>query len=122
MAYRRPTVQELLATDEERANARTAAGAPGEGAAYGTGIGSILGGLAGAIPLLIPGAEELAPVTIPAGAAAGGALGGAVGGSIGNGAGGAADGKLTAAEALRQRKINALQLREQALASMLGTH
>lgn len=115
--YRYPTADELAPTEKERQAARTAAGAQQTGAAWGSGIGGVAGGALGALGLLVPGLGE---VTIPAGIAAGAGLGGAIGGSIGSGAAENADAVLSAGELARQKKVTALQLRQQALDRLEG--
>lgn len=113
-SYRYPTLDELQPTDEELAAQRKAAAAPGQDAAIGGGIGSVLGGAAGAL-LSIPSFGTLAPALIPAGIGVGSAIGGAAGGAVGNGEAQQAAELLDAAGLERQKKIEALKMRQAAL-------
>lgn len=114
---RYPTLDELAATEEEKAAARKVATAPGESQAVGGGIGTILGGALGALGIPL----GLGEVTIPLGASLGGAAGGAIGGSIGAGDADKAQAVLDEAEQARQRKLTEMQLRQQALDALKAT-
>lgn len=122
MARRNPYagVGDLLPSEQELEAQRRATAAPGESAAWGSGIGTLLGGVAGGL-LSIPSGGSLAPVLIPAGMGAGGALGGAVGGAVGNSQADAAGKTLDAAALRRQRQLQQLQEHQDALDALMGT-
>ncbi len=113
-----PTPDELTPGKRELEAQRKAAASPGMGQAWGSGIGGVAGGALGALGLL--GGPGLAAITIPAGAAAGSALGGAIGGTVGNAQADEASEILNDAEAERQKKLAAFQLRQQALQQLLS--
>ena len=111
MARLRP--EDLLPSEEELRLMREAQSAGGTGQAVGSTLGSLAGG--GLSFLAGPGAPALAPALM----SAGGALGGLAGGMIGGGMSEAAQKRLAELEAARQEKIDAYQMREEALRRLL---
>lgn len=118
---RRPTSSDLVPTDEELAAARTAANAPGAGAAWGGGIGTALGAIGGGLlgTILVPGLGTAAGATL--GAGVGGGLGSALGGTIGGEMGKNAGNVLTADQAKRQKLLDEDALRQEALQALMAT-
>lgn len=120
--YRYPTADELAPTEDELKAARDAAGAQQTDSAWGSGIGTVLGGLAGLAPLLAgPAGVPLLAVTEPAGLTMGGAVGSTIGGMIGSDTANKAENELQKGEIERQKKVTALQLRNQALQQLMNT-
>lgn len=111
-----PNPDELEPTDAELADERTAAGAQQTDSAIGGGVGGVLGGALGALGIPL----GLGEVTIPAGIALGSGVGSAIGGQVGGGAANEADARLRDAQLKRQKKLTALQMREQALNDLLA--
>jgi uncharacterized protein YcfJ len=109
--YYRLRPEDLLPSDEELQMMRTAQSAPGTGGAIGSAIGTGLGALAGGLIGNVPGAGI------------GATLGGTAGQLIGSGIGGMiAEGpekQLADIEMQRQGKIEAQQMRDEALRRLL---
>lgn len=103
--------EDLLPTEEELRLMREAQSAAGTGQA----IGSTVGTIGGAALSLIPGLQGAAPALM----SAGGGLGGLAGGMIGGGISESAQKRLAEMEAARQEKIDAYQMREEALRRLL---
>jgi len=119
--FRFPNPDEFQPSEQELEDARTSQGAQGTDSAIGGTIGGVAGTIAGLAPLLIPGAGvPIATLTAPALGALGSSIGSAIGGGVGGDAANKADERLRTAEAERQKKLTALQLRQQALDSFLG--
>ena len=106
MARLRP--EDLLPSEEELRLMREAQGPEGTGQAIGSTVGGGLGAL-----------TALAGVPPQVGMAIGSGLGGLAGGMIGGGIGESAQKKLAEMEAARQEKIDAYQMREEALRRLL---
>lgn len=107
--YLRP--EDIAPTEQELADARTAASAQQNGGSWGTGIGTALGGIVGT--LVAPGAGTAL------GASLGGGLGGALGTAIGGGIAGGANDELQHAAAIRARRLADFQLKQKALDQLL---
>jgi len=122
--YYRLQPEDLLPSDEELQMLRTVKSAPGTGEAIGsvigTGLGTIGGGLVGS--LLGPGGTVAGTI---GGAGLGSTFGGKLGQLIGSGIGGMiAEGpekQLADIEMQRQGKIEAQQMRDEALRRLLET-
>lgn len=105
--------EDLMPTDEELELMKRAQEAQGTGSA----IGGTVGGLAGAGLSLIPGAQPFAPIIIPAATTIGGAIGSGIGGWFSD----EAQKELEALQEARGEKQSDFDLREEALARLLGT-
>jgi phage tail tape-measure protein len=117
--YRYPRLAEMMASEDELADATLAQKAPGEASAAGNVVGSVIGGAAGFLPLLAgPAGAPLLAATIPAGAAIGGQVGNLIGGAIGGGTAEEAEKRLRSQAEARQKRLAALEMREQALADL----
>jgi hypothetical protein len=114
--FRYPNPDEFQPTDAELADARTAESAQGTDSTIGGVAGGVLGGALGALGIPL----GLGEVTIPAGMSLGSGIGSAIGGSIGGAASDEADARLRDAQLARQKKLTALQMREQALNDLLA--
>ena len=114
---RYPKDSEFLPTPAELEAARKAEEAK-KASGVGSAIGTVAGSALGALGFLAPG---VGAVTLPAGAALGGTVGSLIGDAIGEGEAEKQNAVLNDAELERQKKLRALQLRQEALDALENT-
>ena len=110
--------EEFLPSHRELEAARKAEEAKKAGA-LGSGIGTVAGTALGALGFL--GGPAVGAATLPAGAALGGTVGNMIGDELGNAEAEKQQGILDAAELERQRKLRAIQMRQEALEALENT-
>ena len=121
MARGRLTARDLEVSDAERQAARTLAEGGAGARTAGSTIGSLAGAGLGALGFLVPGVgAALGPATMGLGSSLGGALGGEIGGMTAQGGLDDAQEDLREAEMERQKKLEAYQLRQDALDALLN--
>lgn len=121
MARGRLTPQDLEVSDAERQAVRTLAEGGAGARTAGKTIGGIAGAGLGALGFLVPGVGAvLGPAAMSAGSALGSDAGDAIGGAAAQGALDEAESSLSEAEMERQKKLQAYQLRQEALDALLN--
>lgn len=118
---KRLTPADFEVSDAEREAARVAAEGGAGARTIGKTVGSLAGAGLGALGFLVPGVGAvLGPATMAAGSGLGGAIGDQIGGKVAEGDIDEANDALTEYERKRQEKLAQYQLKQDALAALLG--